>query len=196
MESDEFAGGEIGDSDISVSVTFEEELPEYVKLVVNLDETELLDLETARSVQDRLLESVRWACEQHNVVFGHVSYKHAQGMTELERFIRGEAGDPIANTPRWRSQLRGYSWLMVISADIAATLGGPEGLRGSRAFHSVDVLPNGSLLLQATPTFREYCGPAVQDVHRAVRDVLVTGEFRSLPPIPGVPPADMVVLPD
>ncbi|MEU5094894.1 hypothetical protein [Streptomyces sp. NPDC020996] len=197
VESGKFVElGEIGDTDIFASVVFEEELPEYVKLLVYPDEADLLAAETAQRVQDRLVQSVRWACERYNVVFGHVSYRHALGMTELERFLRGEDGSPISNTPRWRSQLRGYSWLMVISSDIAHLLGGVETLRDSRAFHSISTLPNGSLLLQATPTFREYRGPAVEKVYDAVRKVLVTGEFRTLPPIPGIPPANMVVLPD
>lgn len=189
-------GGEIGDSDVWISATFDENLPEYVKLVIYMDETELLEPEKSQETQDRLLRSVRWVCDRYNVVYGHLSYHHACEMTERERFLRGEAGDPTLNTPRWRSELRGYSWLMVISADVAVRLGGADSLRDSQAFHSVIALPNGSLLLQATPTFREYRGPAVENVYRAVRDVLVTGEFRALSPMPGVPPAHMVVLPD
>ncbi|RZB17239.1 hypothetical protein StrepF001_21000 [Streptomyces sp. F001] len=197
VESGEFTSeGEIGDPDVWISATFDEDLPEYVKLVVHMDEAELLDPGRASDAQDRLLRSARWVCDRYNVVYGHVSYRHACEMTELERFLRGEAGDPTVNTPRWRSELRGYSWLMVISADVAVRLGGADALRESQAFHSVIALPNGSLLLQATPTFREYRGPAVANVYRAVRDVLVTGEFRVPPPMPGVPPAHMVVLPD
>lgn len=188
--------GDIGNPDVSVSVMFDEELPEYVKLTVHVDERDLLAPGTATSVQGGLLRSVRWVCERYKVVFGHVSYRHACGETELERFLKGYAGDPTANTPEWRSRLRGYSWLMVVPAEISGTLGGADALRASGAFHSVTILPNGGLLLQATPTFREYRGQAVEKVHRAVRDVLVTGEFRRLPPIPGLPPTHMVVLPD
>lgn len=85
---------------------------------------------------------------------------------------------------------------MVISADVAVRLEGADSLRNSQAFHSVIALPNGSLLLQATPTFREYRVPAVENVYRAMRDVLVTGAFRAFSPMPGVPPAHLVVLPD
>ncbi len=189
--------GEIGNPDVSVSAVFDEELPEYVKLVVHLDERELLDPESAPAVQDGLLRSVRWACDRYDVVFGHVSYRHAVGETELERFLRGYDGDPTTNTPRWRSHLRGYSWLMVIPAEIADVLGGADALRSSGAFHSVAVLPNGAVLLQATPSFREYHGAAVANVHRVVRDVLISGEFRSTASMPpGLPPTHMVVLPD
>lgn len=188
--------GEIGNPDVSVAAVFDEELPEYVKLVVHLDERVLLDPESAPAAQDGLLRCVRWACDRFEVVFGHVSYRHACGETELERFLRGYDGDPTANTPRWRSHLRGYSWLMVVPAEIVGMLGGVDTLRASGAFHSVAVLPNGALLLQATPTFRGYRGVAVAKVHRVVRDVLISGEFRRPAALPGVPPTHMVVLPD
>lgn len=176
---------------------FDEELPEYVKLAVDLDERDLLDPESAPAAQDGLLRCVRWACDRYDVVFGHVSYQHACGETELERFLRGYDGDPTINKPRWRSHLRGYSWLMVVPAEIARELGGGvDALRASGAFHSVTVLPNRALLLQATPTFREYRDAAVVNVHRVVRDVLISGEFRKPAALPGVPPTHMVVLPD
>jgi hypothetical protein len=188
--------GDIGNSDVSISAVFDEELPEYVKLVVYLDERRLLDPESAPAVRDGLLRSVRWACDRYNAVFGHVSYRHAGEMTELERFLKGYEGDPTSNTPRWRSRLRGYSWLMVVPAEIADVLGGADTLRASGAFYCVTVLPNESLLLQATPTFREYRGVTVANVHRVVQDVLISGESRRPPPWPGVPPGHMVVLSD
>lgn len=188
--------GEIGNPDVSVAAVFDEELPEYVKLVVHLDERELLDPVSAPAVQNGLLRCIRWACDRFEVVFGHVSYRHACGETELERFLRGYDGDPTANTPKWRSRLRGYSWLMVVPAEIASVLGGVDTLRSSGAFHSVAVLPNGALLLQATPAFREYRGKFVENVHRVVKDVLIGGEFRKPATLTSVPPAHMVVLPD
>ncbi|MFD8354656.1 hypothetical protein ACFV1X_37765 [Streptomyces coelicoflavus] len=189
--------GEIGNSDVSAAVGFEEENPSYGKLILTLSEAALHDPERAATVERSILRSVQWACNRYNVVFGHFSYRHACGETELEKFLRGDASDPAANTPKWRFRLRGYSWLMVVPGDIADALGGVYGLSASPAFHSVSLLPNGALLLQATPTFREYCGTAVRDVHRVVRDVLIEGEFRKgtqLPP--GVPPPYMVVFPD
>ncbi|MFG3246651.1 hypothetical protein [Streptomyces sp. NPDC048187] len=189
--------GEIGNSDVSVAAEFEEENPSCVKLNVKLSEAALRDPERAATVESSVLRSVRWACNRYNVVFGHFSYRHACGETELENFLRGDAGDPAVNTPNWRFRLRGYSWLMVVPGDIVDALGGVELLSASAAFHSVSPLPNGSLLLQATPTFREYRGAAVRKVHRVVRDVVIAGEFRNgtrLPP--GTPPSHMVVFPD
>jgi hypothetical protein len=188
--------GQIGNPDVSVAVVFDEELPAYVKLVVHLDERELLDLVSASAAQDGLLRCIRWACDRFEVVIGHVSYRHACGETELERFLKGYDGDPTTNTPKWRSRLRGYSWLMVVPAEIVGRLGGVDTLRASGAFYSIAVLPNGGLLLQATPAFREYRGESVTKVHRVVRDVLISGEFRKPTSLPGVPPAHMVVLPD
>ena len=188
--------GEIGNPDVSLSVVFDEELPEYVKLIVHLDERELIEPDVASAVQAGILRSVRWACDHYNVVFGHVSYRHACGETELERFLKGHDGDPVVNTPRWRSRLRGYSWLMVVPASIVDALGGGDVLRASEVFHSIHELPNGAVLLQATSAFREYRGTAVVNVHQVLRDVLITGEFRKPTPMPGVPPTHMVVLPD
>ncbi|MFG2128091.1 hypothetical protein ACGFNV_09850 [Streptomyces sp. NPDC048751] len=187
--------GEIGESDLDLAAKFDDDLPEYVKLIVEMDEQDLRAPKGASAVQDNLLRTVRWACDRYNVVFGHVSYRHACEETELEYFLRGSDGDPTANTPHWKSHLRGYSWLMVVPEQVARTLGGADALRASGAFHSVTALPNQALLLQATPTFREYRGAAVAKVHRVMRDVLISGEFRKPAPLPGLPPPDMIVLP-
>ncbi|MGW6420302.1 hypothetical protein [Streptomyces sp. NPDC055055] len=177
---------------ISLSVTFDEDLPDYVKLVCTLDEAELTHPATTAAAHARLLALVRWAGHRFDVVFGHTSYAHTGGATEQERYTRGPGRVPSVNTPLWRTRLRGYSWLAVISADIAHTLGGIPALEASTAFHSVEPLPNGSLLLLATPAFPDYRGEAVVAVKHALRDVLVEGELRQPPPVPG-PPTTMIV---
>ncbi|MEV6163756.1 hypothetical protein AB0L71_17805 [Streptomyces sp. NPDC052052] len=187
-------GGEIGNSSIQLSVSFDEELPDYVKLTYRLDEAVLVDPSTTQTEHTRLLAAVSWACHRYNVVFGHFSYEHSVGATELERCLRGPERVPGRNTPLWRSRLRGYSWLMVISGDVAQTLGGAEAMVASGAFNSVQPLPNSALLLQATPLFQEYRGEPVSAVHRTVRAVLVEGEWRSPSPAPGQPSRHMVVL--
>lgn len=185
--------GEIGNPRIRLSVSFDEELPYYVKLTYRVDETVLVDPATTQTEHTRLLAAVSWACHRYNVVFGHFSFAHSGGSTELERYLRGPARVPTRNTPLWRSRLRGYSWLMVISGDVAQTLGGAEAMAASGAFSSVQPLPNGSVLLQATPLFQEYHGEPVAAVHRTVRDVIVEGEWRSPSPAPGQPSRHMVV---
>jgi hypothetical protein len=99
----------------------------------------------------------------------------------------------VSNIPQWRTLLRGYSWIMVVSAEIAELLGGNEALRDTGAFSGVSALPNGALLLQATPTFQQYDGEAVRAVYEVFRDVLVQGEPRSPLPMPGQPPVNLVV---
>ncbi|MFD9111046.1 hypothetical protein [Streptomyces bottropensis] len=185
--------GEVGNSDISFNVTFEEELTDYVKLGLHVDTASLVDAGSTAAEHERLLATVRWACERYNVVFSHVSYRHSGGATELESRLRGRSSDPVSNIPQWRTLLRGYSWIMVVSAEIAELLGGNEALRDTGAFSGVSALPNGALLLQATPTFQQYDGEAVRAVYEVFRDVLVQGEPRSPLPMPGQPPVNLVV---
>lgn len=189
-----FAGdGEISNSVIRLSASFDEELPNYVKLVYQVDEAVLADSDTARNEHSRLLSTVRWACGRYNVVFGHFSYAHSGGRTELESYLRGPVRVPSRNTPNWREQLRGYSWLTVVSGDIVRRLGGVDTLRESGAFSSISEFPNGSSLLQATPWFHEYRDERVGAVHRALRAMLIEGEFRRPAPAPGRPSTHMVL---
>ncbi|MEV6147665.1 hypothetical protein [Streptomyces sp. NPDC051992] len=189
-----FAGdGEISNSVIRLSASFDEELPNYVKLVYQVDEAVLANSDTARNEHSRLLSTVRWACGRYNVVFGHFSYAHSDGRTELESYLRGPVRVPSRNTPNWRERLRGYSWLTVAPDDILHHLGGVDALRDSGAFSSISVLPNGSFLLQATDWFHEYRDEPVAAVHRALRARLIEGEFRRPSPASGQPSTHMVL---
>ncbi|MFB7248402.1 DUF3396 domain-containing protein [Streptomyces populi] len=188
--------GEVGNSDISFTVVFEEDLPDQVKLGFHLDTTALVAPGTTAAEHERLLAVVRRACNRYNVVFGHVSYRRSGGVTEWESRLRGRPGDPVSNALQWRILLRGYSWLMVVPAGIAERLGGHGGLADTGAFSTLSSLPNGSLLLQATPTFQQYDNEAVRAVHRAVREALVQGDLRSPSPVPDQPPTNLVVLDD
>ncbi|GAA3498769.1 hypothetical protein GCM10019016_058720 [Streptomyces prasinosporus] len=114
VETGEFtAAGEVGNSVIRHSVSFDEDLPDYVMLTYHVDEAVSTGPATTRTEHERLLGTLRWACDQYNVVFGHVSYSNSGGGTEHERFLRGWARVPSRNTPLWRERLRGYSWLTV-----------------------------------------------------------------------------------
>ncbi|MBT2439162.1 hypothetical protein J7E93_03295 [Streptomyces sp. ISL-36] len=197
----ESAGARIGTIDpgdgqetrrISLSVTFDEDLPEYVKLVYVVDEAELAAQETSAAAHARLLATIGWAAHRFDVVFGHASYEHAGGATEQEHYTRGPGRVPSINTPLWRSRVRGYSWLTIVSGDIALALGGRPALEATGAFQEIEHLPNGSLLLLATRRFQDYRGEAVAAVKRALRDVLIDAELRQPPPVPG-PPTFMVV---
>ncbi|MGW7287928.1 hypothetical protein ACWGH4_20845 [Streptomyces sp. NPDC054847] len=188
-----FDGGETARSAIRLSVSFDENLPDYVKLSYHVDEAVLIDPARTETEHLRLLRVVDWACHRFNVVFGHFSYAHTGGATEVERYLRGPSRVPTRNTPLWRSKLRGYSWLMTISAPIVQSLGGIDSLTSTGVFTSVKPLPNGSLLLQATQLFQEYRGHQVAALHETFRDVVVQGEWRSLSPAPGQPSRHMVV---
>ncbi|MFE3946604.1 hypothetical protein ACFXPV_32845 [Streptomyces sp. NPDC059118] len=185
--------GEISNSIIRLSATFDEELLNYVKLVYQVDESVLVNSDTARNGHSRLLSTVRWACGRYSVVFGHFSYAHSGGRTELESYLRGPARVSSRNTPNWRERLRGYSWLTVAPGDIVCHLGGVDALCDSGAFSSISVLPNGSFLLQATDWFHEYRDERVAAVHRALRARLIEGEFRRPSPAPGQPSTHMVL---
>ncbi|MEU2251510.1 hypothetical protein [Streptomyces sp. NPDC019224] len=186
--------GEVGGAEIRLHVSFDDELPNYVKLSYHFDEAILIETSSKRASHSRLLHLVKWACGQFNVVFGHLSYVHAGGRTELESCLRGPGRIPTLNTPKWRDTLRGYSWLTVVSQGVVQHLGGVEVLGESNAFHSISILPNGSVMLQATSWFDEYRESRVKAVYRALREVLVQGEFRKIAPAPGRPSSYMVVL--
>jgi hypothetical protein len=77
-------------------------------------------------------------------------------------------------------QLRGYSWITVVSAGVAERLGGPESIMRSGAFDLVAPLPSGAAWLEAAPDLSEY-GP---DRQRHVFEALA----KALPP--GMPRRD------
>ncbi|MEV6357264.1 hypothetical protein [Streptomyces hydrogenans] len=185
--------GQVGDSSIRFVVSFDEDLPNYVKLAYCVGD-DLLCAQSHSSVEHaRLFAAVDWACRSANIVFGHFSYVHTGGATELEAYLRGPAGVPSSNTPKWRERLRGYSWLMVASRDIAEAAGGVDALLTSDAFEYASALPNGSVLLQATSEFQQYTGDRVRRVHQSLREFLINGEFRRPAPVPGCPPLHMVI---
>ncbi|MEW1906607.1 hypothetical protein [Streptomyces sp. NPDC086147] len=185
--------GEIANPALRFSVSFDEDLTDYVKLTYCIDDALLSGSETMQIEHARLLSLANWACRHCNVVFGHFSYDHSGGVTELERYLRPPSGIPWRNTPLWREKLRGYSWLMVASGEILHKIGGVGALRESGAFQSVSPLPNGAVLLQVTSSFREYRDEKVRAVHRILQDVLVKGEFRRPALVPGQPPTHMVI---
>jgi hypothetical protein len=188
-----FDGGETASSAIRLSVSFDESLPDYVKLSYHVDEAILTNPARTETEHLRLLRVIDWACRRFNVVFGHFSYAHAGGATEVERYLRGPSRVPSHNTPLWRSKVRGYSWLMTIPAPIVQSLGGIDFLISTGVFTSVQPLPNGSLLLQAAQLFQEYRGHRVTAVYETFRDVVVQGEWRRPSPAPGQPSRHMVI---
>jgi hypothetical protein len=119
---------------------------------------------------------MRGFAERHAPVFGHVSYARAVSHeeTQLEQALNRHPGHTL---PEWDRYLRGYSWVTVVPAVLAAQVGGAGGLRDSGAFASVDEVAGGSLWLQATSRWSEYSEyqVAVDRVFEALAPVLPPG---------------------
>ena len=106
--------------------------------------------------------------------YGHVSDDATSHGTALERAVLGVTAEP-PDIPRVRGVLRGYSWVTIVAAPLAARLGGVAALTASGAFHIVAVLPGGQLFLQATPDLAGYEGAAIRRVFAVLAPVLRPG---------------------
>jgi hypothetical protein len=106
--------------------------------------------------------------------YGHVSDDATSHGTALERAVLGVTAEP-PDIPRVRVLLRGYSWVTIVAAPLAARLGGAAALTASGAFYRVGALPGGQVFLQATPDLAEYEGAAVRRVFGVLAPVLRPG---------------------
>jgi hypothetical protein len=70
------------------------------------------------------------------------------------------------------SEVRGYSWITVVSPGIVDRLDGVDAIRATGAFSDVTQLPAGGAVLQATPRLSQYEGFAIQRVFDALGPVL------------------------
>lgn len=124
--------------------------------------------------------------ERHAPVFGHVSYADSvtEAETQLEQALRLQ---PRHTLPECDRYLRGYSWVTVVPAVLAAHVGGAGGLRDSGAFVTVDEVAGGSVWLQAASRWSEY------REDQAVVDRVFEALARVLPP--GAPKPYRVVRP-
>jgi hypothetical protein len=104
--------------------------------------------------------------------------------TQLEQALNRH---PWQTLPEWDRHLRGYSWVTVVPAVLAAQLGGAGGLRDSGAFARVDEVAAGSLWLQAAARWGEY------REDQAVADRIFEVLARVLPP--GKPESYEVIRP-
>jgi hypothetical protein len=76
---------------------------------------------------------------------------------------------------RLDTQLRGYSWITVVSAGVAEVLGGAEALTKTQAFDEVAVLRSGALWLEAAPDLPQYDGERQRRVFETLAKVLPPG---------------------
>jgi hypothetical protein len=131
---------------------------------------------------------MREYCARHAVAFGHVSARGRglPGETDLERALNRQTWTSLAE---WDRYLRGYSWVTVVPAVLAARLGGVGALRGSGAFAVVNEVAGGSVWLQATRRWSEWAGD----------QAVVDRVFEVLAPVlpPGMPePGDPLAPPE
>ncbi len=79
---------------------------------------------------------------------------------------------PKETLPMTDSEVRGYSWITVVSPGIVERLDGVDAVRAAGAFSDVTPLPAGGAVLQATPRLSQYEGSAVLRVFDALGPVL------------------------
>jgi hypothetical protein len=185
-------------SDMGIDVTRFQQRPEWVTLrayaFVGAGPFDCADW-TAPYPADRQrqwAEFVKVRAAQSEACYAHVTDDAlASGDTALEVALGISPADTV---PRCHEVLRGYSWVTVCAAELAARLGGPGVLAATGVFDEVTELPAGQVFLRATPTVQEYEGERVWRVFQTLAPVLLPGRARATAdPILGrrlVPDAD------
>lgn len=123
------------------------------------------------------------AVAQLNPAFGRI--EHGLGDVETNLDV-GLGRIPSISVSGSRNTLRGYAWLVIVSAEILHRLGGAEGLESVGAFHRILPLPAGGAVLQASPTIAGYTDSVMEKVFRALTPVLPSGMPKKDPAYPRV----------
>jgi len=161
----------------AVSVEFYRlpEAPEWSRFAVSAP-AELVPWPDSEQVQQRWLDFAATWSVRLDAAYGHVTDDATTTFgTALERML---SVYPDETVPHSHETLRGYAWGTVCSPEVAARLGGPKALRATGAFHEVNELPGGRLLLRATPLLEQYTGDAPALVLRALAPALPHGRTR------------------
>jgi Protein of unknown function (DUF3396) len=174
----------------------DEESSGWVRLSGYPLENDFLDPQTGPAEQQRWREALYSFADGLNPGYGHIAYAE-EGATALERGF-----DPRQYPPEWRyphftvndcrRYLRGYSWLTIVSQELAQRLGGVDGLRATGAFCEVRQLSRGGVWLQTTPDYRDFTDEALARAFHAVAPVLRPGMPRQVPQMSGEPPQRIV----
>jgi hypothetical protein len=135
---------------------------------------DLIDWRGSPSVQLAWAGFVKEQAVAADAHYGHVTDDANIHATALERAILGLAAEP-PGVVHCREVLRGYSWVTICAAQLAARLGGGAALAASGCFDEVSVLPGGQVFLRATPALEDFDGPAVRRVFGALAPVLLPG---------------------
>jgi hypothetical protein len=175
------ADGSLGAVIVSVSVTPLWRSPNWLVLQAVVPVKNFTDTVTGPAQQRRWLQALRATAGQLNPGFGHIDYRRDKGRTALERYsaapgIPIEQRDPQRSIAYSRKRARGYSWLTILSEEVAAKLGGQAKLSATGAFAEVERLAAGGLWLLATPDFTEWGTDAAGAVFQALAPVLPPGK--------------------
>jgi hypothetical protein len=128
----------------------------------------------APEVQDRWARFVKQQAAVVGACWGSMNDDAGGTYTALElATASSRTSSPMVGSPR--EVLRGYSWVTVIAAELAAQLGGAGAVVATGAFSEVEELPGGGLWLRATPTINEFTGEAVKRVFEVLAPVLLEG---------------------
>jgi hypothetical protein len=128
--------------------------------------------------QRRWAEFIKEQASRTGACYAHVT-DDPMGGAALEEAI-GYLTD--ITVPRCREVLRGYSWVTVCAAELAARLGGAAALARSGAFDEVTELPDAQVFLRATPVIQDYQGEALMRVFETLAPVLLTGRPHPMSP--------------
>ncbi|MFE4703287.1 hypothetical protein ACFRIC_40090 [Streptomyces sp. NPDC056738] len=113
------------------------------------------------------------ALDGSNPLYGHIEWDDFDELTNLDTVLRRK---PRTSLREGRQFLRGYAWVTVCPAELAARLGGAAALEDSGAFHRVLPLRARGVLLQASATMDGYTDQVMEGVFETLAPVLPPGE--------------------
>jgi hypothetical protein len=140
-------------------------------LVVAMEHRLLICLSTPRDLQTGL-SHLRAVCTGNRQVMGYAAPPAAWDTLPLERLWPLPQPGRDWFIRRGHTVLTGYSWVTVVPADLAEQITEARLAQARRDLFHVEVLPSGSLWLQACETAEGYDDAAVRAMFLAVVDIL------------------------
>jgi hypothetical protein len=191
-------GGVLGGIILKAGLLRLEKSPDWLVLDAAVPAQSFLDPSTGAMKQRRWLKALRRAADQLNPGFGHIEYWRGRERTALERYSTAPGTPVNQRKPPLsirlnRQRLRGYSWLTILSEEVATRLGGASALAATGSFLEVEPLAEGGLWLLATEDFRDWAMPAAEAVFRAVAPALPSGAPIAPRPDQDPPPTFLVL---
>jgi len=166
------SGEQHGPPTIAVGVRLSEIEPRAASLYCLLP-TARVEAPTATIAMEDILALTRAMADKCNPLYGSIGYDVGEDGTVLESAFNSYGlFDDYAEV---RQYLRGYDWVTVLPAEIAARLGGAESLRRSGAFVDAQDLASGGVLVRATSDFFDYSIADANQVFRTLAPCLRPG---------------------